>query len=509
MTREGANEQEYEAGNFSNISGFSSTPRPLVREMPPPDPFPIGALSGVLGDAAAAIHDLSQAPMAMCAQSVLAAATLAVQGHADVELPTGQKRPTSCFFLSVADSGERKSRVDDLAVAAIAKHEASLREIFDDEYSTWRNANDVYEKQRSQILGDKKHYPDQTTKQTALEALGEAPGAPLTPILVCGEPTYEGLVKMLIQGQPSVGVFSAEGGQFVGGHGMSPDNKLRTAAGLSSLWDGSPIKRVRAGDGTNTLPGRRVSMHLMAQSGVMATMLADPMLMDQGLLSRVLLIAPLSASGNRLWREPAPASKTNLRTYDNRLLSILEMSKPLADGKSNELTPRTLPLSEEARAKWIAFSDHVEGLISPGGVMEPIKGLANKLAEHSARIAAVLALVENMEAENVSGSHMDAGVDLVQHYAGEALRLFASGAISPNLRQAQNTLDWLWTSWNKPEVSLPDIYQRGPNAIRTKTKATRIVNILLDHGWLETIEGAKNATGKRSQEMYKIVQVAS
>ena len=37
-----------------------------------------------------------------------------------------------------------------------------------------------------------------------------------------------------------------EGGQFIGGHGMSEENKLRTASGLSDLWDGNAIRRVEA-----------------------------------------------------------------------------------------------------------------------------------------------------------------------------------------------------------------------------------------------------------------------
>ena len=64
-------------------------------------------------------------------------------------------------------------------------------------------------------------------------------------MLTCPEPTYEGLVKHLVFGQPSVGIFSAEGGQFIGGHGMNEEAMLRTAAGLSCLWDGETIKRVR------------------------------------------------------------------------------------------------------------------------------------------------------------------------------------------------------------------------------------------------------------------------
>ena len=54
----------------------------------------------------------------------------------------------------------------------------------------------------------------------------------------------------------ALGSLLSEGGQFIGGHGMSDDAKLRTAAGLSAAWDGEPFKRVRA-DGAIMLPGRR------------------------------------------------------------------------------------------------------------------------------------------------------------------------------------------------------------------------------------------------------------
>ncbi len=76
---------------------------------------------------------------------------------------------------------------------------------------------------------------------------------------------------------------------FIGGHGMSPDNRLRTAAGYSEMWDGHPIKRVRSLDGVSILYGRRLSMHLMVQHDAAAQFLADPLLRDQGLLSRVLV----------------------------------------------------------------------------------------------------------------------------------------------------------------------------------------------------------------------------
>ena len=64
-------------------------PLPLARQAPPAAAFPIEALGAVLGDAAVAIHEHVQSPLAMCGQAVLAAATLVVQGHADIELAPG------------------------------------------------------------------------------------------------------------------------------------------------------------------------------------------------------------------------------------------------------------------------------------------------------------------------------------------------------------------------------------------------------------------------------------
>ena len=61
--------------------------RPLHREVPPPAPFPADAL-GPLRGAVEALQARTQAPLALCAQSALAAATLAVSPHAVVLLPT-------------------------------------------------------------------------------------------------------------------------------------------------------------------------------------------------------------------------------------------------------------------------------------------------------------------------------------------------------------------------------------------------------------------------------------
>jgi hypothetical protein len=322
-------------------------PRPLTRELPPADPFPIDALGDLLGSAARAIHERVQCPLAICGQSVIAAATLAAQGHADVQLPTGHVRPISNFFVTIAETGERKTAADNEALWPVRKREKALREAYDEAFPSYENQRIAWEKAREHAM--KKAKGDRGAIKYALDALGPAPTAPLQSMLTCPEPTYQGLCKYFPSGQPSVGVFSSEGGQFIGGHGMSEDNKLLTASSLSSLWDGEPIKRVRAGDGTLVLPGRRTAMHLMAQPDVAAIMLSDRMLLSQGLLSRCLITAPESISGTRAWREPSDSADAVIKRYGARILALLEHPLPLADGKTNELAPRVLQLASDAR----------------------------------------------------------------------------------------------------------------------------------------------------------------
>lgn len=155
-----------------------------------------------MGGGAEAIHARTKAPLPICGQSVLAVATLAAQSHANIELPTGDVRPLSCFFVTVAESGERKSAVDGLALWAVKKREMALRDEYDAELLAWLNDKALWDRDRDAILKNKKS--DTTTKREQLESLGAEPQPPLKPMLLASEPTLEGLFKLYEIGQPSL-----------------------------------------------------------------------------------------------------------------------------------------------------------------------------------------------------------------------------------------------------------------------------------------------------------------
>jgi hypothetical protein len=119
-----------------------------MRESSPADPFPIEALGTVLAPAARGINDRVRAPMAICGQSVLAAAALAVQGHANVVLPNGQLKPLSIYCITVAASGERKSSCDDEATWPIRRREECLRERYESDLASYNNEKLAFEKSR-------------------------------------------------------------------------------------------------------------------------------------------------------------------------------------------------------------------------------------------------------------------------------------------------------------------------------------------------------------------------
>ena len=477
------------------LQSTSEPPRPLMREMPPADPFPIDAL-GDLAAAARGIHERTQAPLATCGQSVLAAATLAVQGLANIELPTRQVRPTSCFFVTVAATGERKTSVDTEALRPIRRQENDLREEHAELALHYQNDLAAWEKARDVAV--KKAGGDRAAIRTALDRTGVKPKPPWLPVLIVEEPTYEGLCKLLAASRPSLGIFSNEGGQFVGGHGMADDAKLRTASGLSALWDGAAIKRVRV-DGTTILPDRRLSAHLMMQPDVAGGWLSDRVLADQGLLSRVLVSAPDSNAGIRFWREWSENGA--LAAYDRKLFDLIRQPLPL-DQVGGGIRPRVLPLSLAARRAWIDFHDWTEIRVRAGGEFEAIRGLANKLPEHAARLAAVLTVSANRDAGEVTAEAMDGGAVLARHYASEAIRLFQGSVADPHLQMAQRTLVWL--RGRGPLFCLPDLYRLGPPAIRDKATATRIVGVLADHGYVERVTGGAEIDGKHRREVWRL-----
>lgn len=479
-------------------------PTPLFRTLAEPQVFPLDALPPTLRAGVLGIEGRTQAPTALCAQSVLAVASLTASREVDVELATGQRRPTVQFFATVASSGERKSSADYEAALPIAEWEDVARFRHEPEREEWIVRKVAWEIRQKELC--KEHKKNRDRLEDALRQLGPEPAPPLEPMLTCGEPTYEGLWLLLMNGPGAAGVFSAEGGQFVGGHAMSADNKLKTAAALSELWDGGLVKRVRRGDGVSTLSGRRVCLHLMLQPDAAARFLSDRVLLDQGLLSRVLVTAPPSTMGTRFGFR-SDRSERNLENYLSAIRAHWQRPMNYQPNKRGALDPRILRLSDEAGDLVTAFGAYVEENLGEHGALRPVSGFANKLPEHATRLAGVFTFIEDATATQIDGPTMQSGITIARWYASEALRLLESGALSPELVLAEQVRRWLMEEWSEDFVSLPDIYQKGPRRVRDNAKARNVVRQLEDHGYLIKADGSITVANKLRREAWRIVRV--
>jgi len=493
---------EANSGNSGNSSQADEWGEqlPLRREMPPSEPFPIGTLGDVLGGAAQAMIEVIQAPDALCAQSLLGGASLAAQAHADVVID-GRTSPLSEDLITVAETGERKSATDRAALAPHAKRQRELQRTYQSQIEEYEMDLAAWKKAREEALSGKKN-KTRAAKKEALMELGPEPKGPIDAILTTEEPSYEGLVKALAVGWPSMGLFSDEGGRFLGGHGMSDENRLKTAAGLSKLWDGDPISRTRAGDGNFLLFGRRVCLHLMVQPVVSNLLFGSDLLAGQGLLSRCLAAYPTSRIGYRPYQEEDLSNRPSMKCYFARLIDVLEAPLPIAEGSQNELVPRKLPLAPDAKRIWVQFYDHIEELCREGKELFSVRGLAAKAAEHAARLAGILTLVRDLHASVIAYAEIEAGIEMAQFYLGEALRLFNAAADAPDLILAEKALAWARAMGGR--FAAVELYQSGPNAIRDKATAERILKILEEHGLARRLPSGTMVSGKARKNAWEI-----
>jgi hypothetical protein len=486
-------------------------PRPMHREIPPAEPFPLEAL-GELGAAAAGdVQRATRAPTAICGQSMLATMNLTVMGHVNIRLPHDEIKPVSEYFATLAESGARKTSADTRATAGVVAHQSAGYENHRKNYFEYENKLEAWEKARSLITARKNGTAKENREkwEQELKDLGERPEPPISnTILIGADPTYEGMHRFFREGGGMIaGQFTSEGGAFIGGHSMSDEVRLRTAASLSLFWDGADLPRLRASERYSVLRDRRLALHILIQPRIAQKLFNDPDLVDQELLTRILAVMPEAPLEPELRYQPA-GDCSALAAFSARVQALLALEFPYLDKSRprDGLSPPTLVLDADATRLWIAYHDDIQKQLTPGGDWFPIKGLARKAPEHAARIAATIARFDNDQIQVVTANYMNKGIKLTDFYLGEGVRIREGMTVNEDLTIAADLLKWLHDVWQEPQnlISLPNIYQLGPYAIRDKATAARIVAILQDHGWLKARDSSL-VQNKYRREVWEVV----
>jgi Protein of unknown function (DUF3987) len=226
----------------------------------------------------------------------------------------------------------------------------------------------------------------------------------------------------------------------------------------------------------------------MVQPDAAAAFLSDPTLRDQGLLSRLLLAAPESLAGQRVWQETPSGSDGSMRRYTAVILALLEREAATGNAAGNELAPEALELSAKAKDAWVFFYDKIETEMADGRSLESLRDVAAKAAENAARIAGVLTVTEDPDASFIDATAMNSACELMAWYIAEALRLSGEHRLPQSLRNAVKLLDWLHAK-GREEITRREVMQFGPGSTRTKAAADAAVETLISHGHLVVVEG--------------------
>ena len=383
-------------GSGATFAGWAR-PLPLAGQFERME-YPLAALPAGIRDAVEEAQAAVQAPSEMVASSALAVASLAAQHLADVRRSSALIGPVGLYFLTVAESGDRKSTVDrlfgrsirefqdsqrDAAKSSLANHAADL--------AAWQAERDATDNKLNSDAKAGKRLDGHRADLADIEA--RKPESPRIPRLLYQDVTSEKLSKALATEWPSAGIFSSEGGAVLGGHSMGKDALTRNLALFNTLWDGGSLEVDRATGPSYAVRGARMTVSLQVQP----TVLSDFLDRDRGLsrgsgfLARFLISQPASLQGRREYREAGPMPA--LEAFSVRIAELLA-DMPQIDGDRGMVLP-LLDFSPEAKAAWVEAYDEIERQLATDGDFASIRDSASKAADNIARLAAVLHIYEH------------------------------------------------------------------------------------------------------------------
>ncbi|MGV3555231.1 MAG: YfjI family protein [Croceibacterium sp.] len=461
--------------------GAAWNPKPLRKDDRPFD-YPVERLPGVIGEAVREVADCMQAPVALVAACALSAVSAAVQSQFSVRRNRILQGPASLYFLTVADSGERKSTVDSLFMKPLKDWEAQQRQREKELEEEYRAELAAWERADSADRGDPPDKPEPSAK------------------MLRGDDTSEALISHLSK-YPVAAVISAEAGVIFGSHSMKTESVKRNLGLLNQLWDGGPVNEGRVTRGETYIESVRVTMGLMVQSTVLESFFqkTEGLARGIGFNARFLFSQPESTQGMRFYKEPG--AMPALGAFQRQVTLLLRLQAAKDD--LGRLTSHDVKFDAEAQDAWIRFHDEVEEFLGGDREYSTIKDVASKAAENAARLACCLHVFANYGGAlgDIERSTTDAACSLMRWYLDEAVRFGRKAEMTEELRNAELLEAWLVEKHkeairqkSETPITVNTIRQKGPNSLRGGRRIDDALHLLQDHGRVRVAQAIGSKT---------------
>lgn len=460
----------------------------------PPRPYPVNALPDGLREVVHQLHHAVLVPLEIVASSALGAIALASQRGYAVERRPGIVYPVSLAFLTIAGISERKSSTDRRLQSPIRNFEHAQEIQQSDRLNDWKTSQAILSAKKTGITrtiskltakGENTSIQEQEL-QVLMRSAAEKPKQ--TRLVVKMTSTKE-LLHLLHNHGGSCGVMVDEGSVFFN------SSAAKNAGVFAQLWSGDDIQMEALNDKGFTVRNPRVSMSIMVQPEVLQTFLEGKgrHWRNTGLLSRFLVSYPVSMMGSRVEDTDWPAT-ADLRAYDVRVLEIL--SSAPCQGTSK---PIVLRFDEAARKELAAFSNEIELEIAPSRYFSEIKDAASKIAENTARIAAIFHIYEGYLGD-ISIDTLRRAIAICSWHLNEFKRLFGAYPQSAQIEQDALDIEQCIRNFHLEKAFLQRcpknrIAQYAPKPLRTdNVRREAAFNFLVQRGRIQYLNFANDRT---------------
>lgn len=457
----------------------------------PERPYPTHAFPKSVADAILEVQRHVQAPMPMTALTFLSTMSAAIQGVADVQMPTGQIKPTSTFGISVGESGVRKSATDEIVAKPIYQRDALAQEHFKKQCHVLKRERDRWQATRSYLirriatLSVKGETTTEIERKLADHDDAKPESARLRRLLH-QDFTYASVIGALEGEGESLFISASEGDAI-----LKSDLMEHHFTTLNMAWSGESILTDRA-DGARTVVSPRCSMSLMAQPAVLSkyTKKRGEAWRNSGFPARCLFTFPQSTIGHRVIY-PDPPSQNYLDTFHRRIESLLDEADMIHVAGAPR---RIIEFDDDARYRWSFRANEVEMMMRDGGYLAEIRDFGSKLMEHVSRVAAILHVFGCQEGK-ITVDTVERAYSIVWFHAEEFRLLF-----SPSLEQPQEVTDaqkieryLLRSVWCNGWNAIPrnTVLRIGP--VRGRDRFAPAIDILAAHGVISITQAYRKA----------------
>ena len=387
--------------------------------------------------------------------------------------------PTSLYFLTLAESGERKTSTDGHFTKPLQEKELIEKERAAPEIKEYLALREAWEAEKSGIISkiqqcSKGGEDPQEWKAKLVDLEKSEPIPPKVLRLLYQDATPEALAWGLAHNWPSGGVISSEAGIVLGGHAMGKDSITRNLSLINQLWDGAPLHIDRRTGPSYTLRGARLTVGLATQPETLTAFVeqAKGLARGTGFFARFLLSWPESTQGTRLYKEP-PREWPALTRFQKRLIELLDAT-PEPDQEAG-LTPKVMTLDRGGRASWIEVYNEIERDLGKDGDLVELRDFASKAADNIARLAALFSVYAGRE--QITKDEVERAAQIVVWHLYESRRIFRTLAASEDVIFAGKLDAWLLFQ-GKSEIAKREIQKSGPNRLRKKEVLDPALQIL-------------------------------